>query len=237
MKTLKLVCLSKEDKAFYENIRSKRILIFKFDGDKNYFKNKNKRWERFKISLLKLNLNTRTIKELIEIVFHIIIKSHLQVAEFGKTKRPDEDFDYFPEYYNFGKLDPNSKLYSQVELWVDYLDRNGKLDVTNLCCWIPFKLLTSHHIWNNGNKRTALATCINMLRFFHLYLSYSKRLGFTDDGEDRWYNLFKNYVRDDKNPEKCVELNPKQYYKIYEKFYNDIIIAIYFDAYGIKEDK
>ena len=128
------------------------------------------------------------------------------------------------------------KLYKDVGLWIEYLDRRKMLDVANLCCWIPFKLLTSHHIWNNGNKRTALATCINMLRYFNLYLSYSKKYGFTDDGEDRWYHLFKNYVRDDKHPEKCVELNHSEYDKIYQNFYNDIIIAIYFDAYGIKED-
>lgn len=237
MKQLKLIYISENDVLLYEGIRSKKISIFRFVGDKNYFKNKNKRWEKFKISLLKLKLNTRTIKELIKIVYEIIVKSHNQVAEYGKKKRPNEDFGFFPEYSNYGKINPYEKLYGQVELWINYLDQKRILDVSNLCCWIPFKLLTNHHIWNNGNKRTALAVCINMLRYFKLYLSYSKQLGFTDEGEDRWYNLFKNYVRDDNNPKKCVELNRSQYYKIYENFYKDIIIAIYFDAYGIKEDK
>lgn len=238
MKKISLFYISDSDKKIYDDIskkRSNRIFSLSSTG-KPVFCNNFQKWERYDLKLFKLEINQESFESISKLVFEIVKLSHDQIAQYGKKLRPKENFDFVPEYSNNGKLDPEEVLLKDIQSWLNSLDLNKSLDIFNICCWIPFKLLTNRHIWNNGNKRTALATCINLLRYFKLYLSYSDNHGISDDGKDRWYNLFTKYVRDDKHPERCVELNKKAYYDIYKRFFNDIIIAIYFDVYSIKED-
>lgn len=224
---LDLIYISDNDLDFFEKIRSKPNRIFKQKTKNYYFFNaaKNK-WEKINIVLNEIKIDANVLETLGYKIFTIVSKSHQQVINFVKSYKKKSEIDWNANF-DFNADYNARKLYKDIMLWLTDLSYRDKLDIINICCWIPFKIL-SKQIWGNGNKRTALTSCINLLKSFSMYLSYSKNAGLTDEAKNRWYGMIVEYV-------KKIEKEKENYYNLYDSFYNELTKGIFFDVYSIKD--
>lgn len=228
VKILDLIYISDNDLDFFNRIRSKSNKIFVQKTKNYYFYDVlAKRLKKINFKFNKIKMDSDVLQQLGYKIFTIVSKSHQQVINFVKSYKVKSEVDWNANF-DFNADYNARKLYKDILLWLTDLSYHQRLDIINICCWVPFKIL-SKQIWGNGNKRTALTACINLLKSFSLYLSYSKNAGLTDEAKNRWYGMIVEYV-------KRIENEKGNYYNLYDSFYNELTKGVFFDVYSIKDE-
>jgi len=213
MLKLQLYTISKNDIMDLVKILQHPNKIFKFENGINKIY-RNGSYQPFKIQITPYDKD-----KLSYLIKQIVLASHNQVKDWkideGATK---EQFDFVSGY-------SEKTIEKDIDLWLYWLESNKKLDVINVCCFIPLKLLTTKHYWENGNKRTSITTLMNLLDAFRFFLSFTSLE--PKEIKMRWYDVFLNYLERSKRNMSGVKENPE---KIYQDFYNEVFRAIFING-------
>lgn len=135
-------------------------------------------------------------------------------------------FLYKTEQIQYSPDINDNSLIKKIEIWLNTLHYQKKLNPIDISCYISFKILT-HHYFTNGNKRISIMFLTDMLEYLHLFLSYSNMFADKTSFENRWYVLFTDYV-------KKHEENKHNDDSLYNSFRHSVLDGIFLDIRSIK---
>lgn len=135
-------------------------------------------------------------------------------------------FLYKTEQIQYSPDINDNSLIKKIEIWLNTLHYQKKLNPIDISCYISFKILT-HHYFTNGNKRISIMFLTDMLEYLHLFLSYSNMFADKTSFENRWYVLFTDYV-------KKHEENKHNDESLYNSFRHSVLDGIFLDIRSIK---
>lgn len=221
MRKIKFYCLSDMDKIQVKEIASTHLnAILAYDPKKKQYLVKDINSSNFQEYIIEFE-NYNNFDNLYKLITEVIIKSHEQVKNWKLNDEATE------EGFGFVSGFDRKTISDDVKLWLYSMTYKTDFSIIHLCSWISLRLLNKHY-WENGNKRTAVLTLINLLEIFGYYLSFTNMP--QKDIYDRWYNVFLFYLkrceRNDKGQKEDIET-------IFPDFINEIWCAIYINAKNI----